>query len=267
MLSQIHMAKSATFAFQKRLIMISDNVANAQTVGHKAKVMQFENMFPLVLSRSISEFEDANVPINQRPKRYMEYGMGVKVSGVTKNMNQGTIEVTNRPLDLAIQGKGYFQFRLPDGTTTYSRAGNLFQDRDGNVVDANGHPLEPSIRIPRSATQIIVNSEGKVFVQVNNEQTPQEVGQILVALFPNEEGLLGIGQNLYRETASSGAPILETPGRNVAGTVRQRALEFSNVNIIEELLAMLQVQRSFDVAIRAIKAADQMLKDGSDIKG
>jgi len=266
MISQLFMAKSATTAFQKKLIMLADNVANSQTVGFKGSRVEFENMFPLVLGRSFSEFEDANVPIGQRRRKYFEYGQGVHIAETNRDMSQGTIQVTNRPLDIAITGKGFLQFRMPDGTLAFARAGNLSQDNSGQIVDANGHPLEPSIRIPREATEIIINQEGKVFVQINNEPTPQEIGQIQLALFPNEEGLLGIGQNLYQETASSGAAILETPGNNAAGSIRQRSLEFSNVNVIEEMLQMVMLQRSFDVAMKAIKASDQMLKDGADLK-
>ena len=266
MISQLHMAKSATFAFQKKMQVLADNISNAQTVAFKSKSMNMENMFPIVLARTITEFEDVDVPTGMRRKKFMEYGRGVRISEITKDMSQGTIEVTNNPLHIAVQGRGFFQVRLPDGRVGYTRAGNFHQDLEGNVVTPNGHPLEPPMRIPRSTTEIIINNEGRVFVQVNNEVQPREVGQMFVAVFPNEEGIMSIGQNLYVETAASGQPNLETPGKNAAGTVRQRALEFSNVNVIQQLLDMLMVQRTFDVTLKAIKSADQMLKDGTDIK-
>jgi len=266
MISQIHMAKSGAYVCQKMLIVTSDNIANSLTTGYKAKEVYTENMFPLVLSRSLSEFEEENVPVGQKRKRYFEFGQGVRISSITKDMSQGTIEVTNRSLDVAIRGKGYLQFRLPDGSVKYSRAGNLFMDRDGNVVNANGHSLEPAIRIPKEQIEIILNPEGKVFVQIANQAQPQEVGQIMLATFSNEEGLFDVGQNMYNETASSGPPVLENPGQNVSGFMQQRALEFSNVNVVNELMDMLVINRTFDAIIKAIKTADQMLKDGSDIK-
>lgn len=265
MISQLHMAKSALFAFQRKMQMTADNIANAQTVGFKGREMQMESMFPLVFEVTISEFEDVNVSPTQKKRKYVEYGQGVRIADITKNMGQGTISITNRPLDLAIEGEGFLQFRLPDGQLAYTRAGNLHQDNEGNIVNANGHPLEPALRIPRNTTEIIINEEGRVFVQVNNEPIPREIGQMLLAIFPNEEGLRDIGQTMFTETAASGEAIFERPGRNVAGTIRQRALEFSNVNVIEELMDMLLIQRSFETVIKAIKSADDMLKSGSDI--
>ena len=266
MVSQLHMAKSATFALQRKMQMIADNVANAQTVGYKASRMQMENLFPLVLAKSLSENEEVIGTPGQPRRKYFEYGQGVKIAEVTRNMEQGNITVTNRPMDVAIQGRGWMQFRIPDGRVAYSRAGNLHIDNQGNVVDANGNPLEPPVRLPQDTTEVIINQEGAVFVQTGTSTTPQQVGQMLLGSFVNDEGLLGIGQNLYVETSASGTPTIVNPGREAAGSIRQRALEFSNVNIVEELMQMLLLQRNFDVAMKAIKASDQILKDGADLK-
>ena len=266
MLSQIHMAKTATYTFQNKLIMISDNISNAQTVGHKSSEMQLQNMFPLMVTRSISEFEDAEVTPGKRRKKFLEYGQGVRVSAITRDVSQGTIKVTNRPLDLAIQGRGYFRFRLPDGRVSFARAGNLYQNNEGTLVNASGHPLEPTIRVPRNTTEVIVNQEGRFYVQVSGDPNPREIGQLVLADFPNEEGLLSVGQNMYVESAASGEALLSQPAQNSVGGIRQRALEYSNVNIIKELMDMLMVQRTFEVTIKAVKAADKILQVGSDLK-
>jgi len=266
MIAQLHMAKSAMSAFQRKMQLIVNNISNAQTVGFKRRTAEMESLFPLVFESVLTESEDA-VPGSPRSsrKRYAEFGQGVRISEVRKDMTKGSIEVTNQPLDLAIDGAGMFQFRMPDGQVVFGRAGNLHLDADGNVVDPNGHPLEPSIRLPREYTEIIVNEEGRIYVQTPNNNTPQEVGQILLAVFPNEAGLRDIGQNLYEQTASSGAPTFQIPSQNLAGGIRQRALEFSNVNVIEEMMAMVLCQRAFDVTIKAINTGDQMLKSGNDL--
>jgi flagellar basal-body rod protein FlgG len=266
MIVQLQMAKSAAFAFQREMQVIADNVANANTLGHKEQSVQMENLFPMVFERALSEFEDANVPTGKERRTYNEQGQGVRISEIVRNMSQGTIEITNRSLDFAIQGRGFFQFRTPEGTITYGRAGNLHQDGKGQVLNASGYPLEPAIQIPQDATDIIVNEEGRVFAQIHSETIPREIGRITLATFQNEEGLVSIGQNMYRETAASGDPVINDAGENGAGTIRQRSLEFSNVNIVQQLMQMIITQRAFEVAVKAIKATDAILKSGGDIK-
>ncbi|MSR89090.1 MAG: flagellar hook-basal body complex protein [Candidatus Margulisbacteria bacterium] len=266
MIPQLNIAKSATFALERQMQVISDNIANVSTVGHKAQSMQFENMFPIVFERVIAEFDEEGQGKGKTRKTYNEMGQGVHISQIVKNMQQGTIEVTNQPLDLAVQGNGFLQFRLPEGAIAYSRAGNLHQDKDGNVLSPGGYPLEPPIRIPQNTTNIIVNDQGRVYVQLSGDPNPQEIGQVTLAIFQNPEGVREIGQNLYVQTEASGDASLQEPGSEAAGTIRQRSLEFSNVNIVEELLQMMVVQRSFDIAVKAIKASDKILQTGADIK-
>lgn len=267
MISQLFMAKSALFAYQRKMQIVSNNISNAQTVGYKRRELQLESIFPLVLSSNITDSDDVvNAPSGKR-KRYTEYGQGVRIAEISKDFNQGTIEITNQPLDLAVDGDGFFQFKLPDGQTAYSRAGNLHLDYEGNVVNPNGQPLEPAITIPADASEIIVNEQGQVYVLTPDEPTPQEIGQIYLAKFRNNEGLRDIGQNLYLETAASGDPSFETPTENGTGTVHQRALEYSNVNVIEEMFNMIITQRSFEIIVKAIQTGDAILKSGSDLKG
>lgn len=265
MISQLFMLKSALFGLQRRMQVISNNVSNAQTVGFKRSDVQFESLFPLILSKAVNETDDVAIGPERKVRRYIEYGQGVRISAVAKDLSQGTIEVTNQPLDMAIDGRGFLQFRLPDGRLAYSRAGNTQIDAEGNIVNPNGHPLEPAITIPQNVTEIVINQDGRFFVQVAGDPNLQEIGQIVLANFPNSEGLHGIGQNLYIETAASGEPQLEIAGENGMGNIRQRALEFSNVNIIEEMFDMLLTQRNFEVLVKAIGSGDAILKAGSDM--
>jgi flagellar basal-body rod protein FlgG len=265
MITQLHVAKTTLYAFQRKLQVITNNISNAQTVGYKEQRVELETLFPLAFERAITEFDETGA-MGKRRRKIMEFGTGVRISSISRNFNSGTIEITNQPLDLAVAGgPGLFQFRLPDGTFAFSRAGNLHQDAEGNVVSASGYPLEPALKLPRNTTQIIINEEGRVFVQVNNESTPSEIGQIMLASFQNPAGLKESGQNLLVETTASGEPNYETPGKNGVGKIQQRALEFSNVNIVEQMMNMVMVQRIFDVAVKAINAIDTILKKGGGI--
>lgn len=265
MLSQLFMAKSAFFTYQRKMQLVSNNIANAQTVGYKKRRMELESIFPLVLENAYSEFEDSTGGPSAKRKKFMEYGQGIRIVDISKDFSTGTIEVTNQPFDFAIEGDGVFQFRMPDGSFSYSRAGNLHIDPEGNVLDPNGHPLEPAIRIPRNVTDVVVNEEGRVFVHTPESAQPQEVGQIMLARFQNYSGLRDIGQNLYKETDASGVAEIALPGKDGLGAVKQRSLEFSNVNIVDELMNMLMTQRAFELITKTINSADAMLKIASDI--
>ena len=265
MISQLFMAKSAYFSFERKMQVIANNIANAQTVGYKKKRVEMESIFPLVLERAYTEFDEVSGGAGRKRKKYMEYGQGVRIVDVTKDFSTGTIEITNQQLDVAIQGSGFLQFSLPDGTYAYSRAGNLHMDSEGNILNSNGHPIEPAIAVPRNTTELIINEEGEVFAQASSSSEPTEIGQLYVVNFSNPGGLKDIGQNLFRETAASGSAELTIPGQNGAGSIQQRALEFSNVNIIEEMMQMLLCQRSFELVNSTIKSADSMLKQASDI--
>ncbi len=262
MISQLHMAKTTLIAFQQSMQVVANNVANAQTPGYKGRRMEFETMYPLTFQRAITEFEEAAGGPRNKRRKVMEYGQGVRIAAVSKNFVQGAIEITNQPYDMAISGHGLFQFRMADGSIAYGRAGNLLLDREGNFLNNNGQPLEPAVRVPDGATDIIVNDQGRVFVQVGTDSAPREIGQIILAQFQNPAGLKEIGQNLYLETDASGPPRLENPGKNGVGSIQHKALEFSNVNIIDEMMSMVMIQRIFDVAVKAVKATDEILKKG-----
>lgn len=264
MINQLFMSKSGLFNFQRKLQTVAANISNSQTVGYKRRRVEMESIFPLILEGALTESDEATGTVNKR-KKYTEYGSGVRIVDISKNFEQGTIEITNQPMDIAIEGQGFFQFRLSDGSIAYTRAGNLHVDYEGNVVNPNGQPLEPAINVPRNATEVIINEEGRVFVQIAGQTTPQEIGQILLASFQNPSGLKDVGQNLFLETAASGQPSFETPSQNGMGNIRQRALEYSNVNVIEEMMEMIVTQRSFELIVKTIQAGEAMLKASSDL--
>ena len=264
MINQIFMSKSSMFAFQRKMQVIAANIANSQTVGYKKRRAEMESLFPLIFESTLTE-SDENVGSGVKRKKYTEYGTGVRIVDVGKDFSEGTLDITNQPLDMAIDGRGFFQIRMPDGSLAYTRSGNFHLNFDGMVVDQNGHSLEPPIQIPRNATDIVINEEGRVFVQMSGQTVPSEIGQLLLGNFQNPEGLKDVGQNLYAQTPASGDPTFEMPGLNGVGFIRQRSLEFSNVNVIAEMMDMIVTQRSFELIVKTIQAGEAMLKASSDL--
>ncbi|MBT3581717.1 flagellar basal-body rod protein FlgG [bacterium] len=257
-------------AFQKDMINITNNVSNAQTVGYKKSRVEFENLFPMILDEVVTDdgnddFVYFDQPQNIMGNETLEIGSGVKVASVTKDFTQGTLKVTNRDLDLAIKGNGFLQFRFEDGSLAYSRAGNIQIDNEGNLVDVNGHLLDPPIKVPENTTNMTIAEDGRVLIRINEEVSEKEIGQITLAQFINPSGLQSIGQNLYRMTEASGGPSVEIPGKNAAGKIEQRALEFSNVDIISEMMRMVITQRAFDIISKAVQSGETMLRSATDI--
>jgi flagellar basal-body rod protein FlgG len=168
-------------------------------------------------------------------------------------------------MDVAVAGDGFFQYRLPDGSTAYGRSGSFHRDNMGMLVDASGHILEPQLTMPEDTTGLIVSPDGRVFVQLNDQVDQQEIGQITTARFINPAGLQSIGDNLYVETAASGRPIVGIPGETSLGALEQYALEGSNVDVVTEMMRMIITQRSFDVISKAVQSGEGMLKSAIEI--
>jgi flagellar basal-body rod protein FlgG len=187
-------------------------------------------------------------------------GTGVRVVGNEKLFTQGNIEQTGNSLDLAIQGRGFLQVTQPDGTIAYTRDGSLHMDQNGQVVTANGYAVDPAITIPANAQSITIGSDGTVSITLPGQAAPQQVGTVQLADFINPAGLQPNGDNLYLETASSGSPQIGQPGLNGLGTLSQGALESSNVNVVEQMVDMIETQRTYEMNSKAISAADQMLQ-------
>lgn len=264
MLDQFFVAGTGMSVFQNMIVSVTNDVSNAQTVGYKRAVIDLENLFPKYLETAMADYDtETGKPVSK--KKNIEIGSGVRLVGTRHDFSQGTAEVSNRPLDLMIQGQGFFQVQTPDGGLGYTRSGNFRQDAQGNIVTPDGYPLEPNIQIPQGATAILINSQGQVSVQINQEPTIQEIGQIQVIRFPNIDGIQSIGHNLYVATVASGTPIVETPGQNGIGTISQYTLEYSNVNVVDSMMEMVIIQRAFELVTKAVQAGESMLRDATDI--
>lgn len=262
MFTPLYVAASGLNAFDQEMMDITNNLSNSKTVGYKKNRVEMEALFSQVLAEAGRRLDDTRkAPLG------IEFGTGVKVAATSRDFSQGTIQVTKNPLDLAINGDGFFQFRLPNGDIGYSRSGNLHADSEGNLVNASGYLLDPQIALPAGTTNVLVKPDGTVLVQVNNETNYTEVGQITLARFTNPQGLKSLGQNLYGITEASGEPQVGVPGEESYGEVAQFSLESSNVDVVEEMMRMIIVQRIFDTITKAVQSYDTMLTSIGRMRG
>ncbi len=248
-------AKTGLEAQQTRMGVVSNNLANVSTTGFKRDRAVFEDLFyQSVRQPGAQSSQDTVLPSG------LMQGTGVRTVATEKLHTQGSLVQTNNSLDVAVEGRGLFQVLRPDGTLGYSRDGSFQLDAQGQLVTANGYLVQPAITIPASAQSITIGQDGTVSVLEAGNSAPTQVGNIQLADFVNPAGLQPIGQNLFLETVSSGAPQLSTPGLNGLGTVMQGALESSNVNVVEEMVNMIETQRAYEINSKAISTSDQMLQ-------
>lgn len=248
-------SKTGLTAQDKQLTTISNNLANAATVGFKRDRVVFEDLL-YQIERQPGAQSSQN---NQLPSG-LQLGTGVRVVGTQKQFSMGNLQVTDQPLDMAIDGRGFFEILQPNGNTAYTRNGEFHLSVDGEVVTADGLVLQPAITIPEGAQSITVGQDGTVSVLLAGNPSPTQVGSIQLADFINPAGLQAIGSNLFLETASSGAAQQGTPGINGFGALRQGSVENSNVNIVEELVNMITTQRTYEVNSKVLQTTDQMLQ-------
>ncbi|MBZ0155164.1 MAG: flagellar basal-body rod protein FlgG [Alphaproteobacteria bacterium] len=261
MIRSLFTAATGMHAQQLNVDVIANNLANVNTTGYKRGRADFQDLLYQTLRNPGSpSAEGAQIPSG------IQVGLGVKSVAVQKLFTQGDFTNTNNPLDLVIEGDGFFQVTRPDGTIAYTRAGAFKTDSDGRVVTSDGYSLEPAITIPSDATQITVGSDGRVTVLQSGNTTPVEVGTIEIARFVNAAGLMSMGKNLYIQTNSSGQPVTGTPGTEGRGTLSQGFLEMSNVNVVEELANLIVAQRAFEMNSKAVQASDEMLQTSSSLK-
>lgn len=260
MFRQFAVASTGMTVLEKELVTITDNMSNVKTPAFKSSRVETENLFPEILEEALVDPET-----KRTEPAGIELGSGVGIAATTRSFTQGTVEVTNNPLDIAIQGDGFFRMLLADGSYAYSRAGNLHKDKDGRIVDPNGNLLDPEIVFPEDTTNILINTDGTVYIQQNNELTQSEVGQIALVRFPNPAGLQSMGNNLYVETEASGEPVEGIGGEEGYGQIAQYSLESSNVDIIEEMLKLILTQRAFDVISKAIQTGEAILNSALEI--
>lgn len=255
MIRSLWIAKTGLDAQQTQLDVITNNLANVSTNGFKRARANFEDLVYQTLRQPGAQSSQQTVIPSG-----LQIGTGVKPVSTERIHTQGNLSQTGNTLDVAIQGQGFFQILMPDGTTGYTRDGAFQKDANGQVVTSNGYPLQPAITIPANAQTITIGSDGIVTVTQPGSTTPVQVGTILLANFVNPGGLQSMGQNLYLETASSGTATPNTPGTNGAGTLNQTYLETSNVNVAEELVMMIQTQRAYEMNSKAVTTSNEMLQ-------
>lgn len=260
MIRSLWIAKTGMEGQQTKLDAISNNLANVGTNGYKRGGVVFEDL----MYQNLRQTGAANAEQTALPTG-LQVGLGTRVAASTRNFSQGTLQQSSSDLDLAIKGQGFFQIQLPDGSTGYTRDGSFQLDANGQMVTAAGHVLQPGITIPANAQKVTVAPDGTVNVTVPGQALPQAVGQIQLASFINTAGLEPRGGNLYAESASSGAPQAGAPGANGLGSLQQGMVEGSNVNVVEELVAMIATQRAYELNSKAISTSDQMLQKLSQL--
>jgi len=257
MFRALYTAASGMLAQQLNLDNIANNLANASTVGFRGTRLQFQDLI----------YQEMVVPGSAATQQTtvstgLQIGLGTRASASEVLQTQGEYDNTGNSLDLAIQGQGFFQVKQTNGEIAYTRAGTFHLDQQGNVVTAQGDPLDPAVAIPAGATTISVGSDGTVTVTMPGQTTAQQVGTIQLATFANPGGLLANGNNLFTPTTASGEPIVGIPGGSEGlGTLQQGMLENSNINVVDQFIQMIVTQRAYESNSKVVQAADQMLQD------
>lgn len=248
-------AKTGLDAQQTRMAVVSNNLANVNTTGFKQGRAVFEDLLYQNIRQSGGQTsQDTQLPSG------LNLGTGVRVVATEKLFTQGAMSQTGNALDVAINGRGFFQILLPDGSLGYTRDGSFQQNAQGELVTASGYSVQPGITIPDGAQSITIGKDGIVSVLLAGQASPSQVGSIETVDFVNPVGLQPMGENLYLETASSGTAQAGTPGINGFGALSQGALEGSNVNVVSELISMIETQRAYEMNSKAISTSDQMMQ-------
>jgi flagellar basal-body rod protein FlgG len=242
-------------AQQLNVEVISNNIANLNTTAFTRRRAEFQDLLYQNLRRVGSESSDAGTIVPAG----VQIGLGVKTAAVYRITEQGNLTLTENTFDLVINGNGYFQIQLPNGDTAYSRSGSFQLSSDGELVTAYGFTVQPAITIPSDAIDVSVNANGQVLVQQDGQVAPSNVGQLNLAIFSNEAGVLAIGDNLFLETPASGTPTTGAPGNTGIGTIQQGFLETSNVNMVEEITNLITAQRAYEMNSKVIETSDQMM--------
>lgn len=249
--------KTGLNAMDVKMSTISNNLANVNTVGFKRNRAIFEDLlYQAQKMPGAQNGGDTQLPTG------LQLGTGVRVTATQREFTPGSLETTNQPLDIAINGRGFFRLMMPDGEISYTRNGQFHLDADGRIVNSNGFPLEPEIVLPENTNSVTIGRDGTVTITQNGQnEDAQEIGQIEVVDFINPAGLLALGNNVYAETAGSGAPLDGVAGEDGIGAIQQNTLELSNVSAVEELVDMITTQRAYEMNTKVVSAADDMLRN------
>lgn len=261
MIRSLYTAATGMVAQQLALDVVANNLANVNTAGFKKSRADFQDlMYQMIEEPGASTGQQGSSPTG------VQVGLGVRPAAVGKIHSQGDFESTTNPLDMAIEGDGFFQITMPNGDTAYTRSGAFKLNESGMIVNSDGYQLNPSITIPSDSIGVTIASDGIVSVRQPGTTTPSQVGQLQVARFQNPAGLRSTGRNLYEETESSGTATLGTPGSDGVGTIAQGYLENSNVSVVEEIVLMVTTQRAYEANSKVIQSADQMLSHAMNVK-
>ncbi len=260
MIRSLWISKTGLDAQQTQMDVIANNLANVSTSGFKRSRAVFEDL----LYQNIRQVGAQTSQQSQSPSG-LQLGTGVKPVASERIFTQGNLQQTGNDKDVAIQGDGFFQVLMPDGTTAYTRDGSFQVNSNGQLVTASGYPVQPAITVPANAQSLTIGRDGVVTITTPNSTANTQIGALQLATFINPAGLQGKGENLFVETTASGNPNASAPGSNGAGVLSQGYVETSNVNVVEELVNMIQTQRAYEINSKAITTSDQMLQKLSQL--
>lgn len=261
MIRSLYTAATGMKSNQLFIDNISNNLSNVNTTGFKKSKLEFQELlYQTMMEPGAGSSDGAKSPAG------LQIGLGVRSAANQKIFSQGNLQESKNPFDLAISGTGFLQVQLPDGQVAYTRDGSLKVAADGTLVTSSGFPLEPQINIPEGAKEMTVDPNGRVAVFLNDTGAQEEIGQIELVRFLNEGGLKSLGANLYQASPASGEPEAAAPGTNGLGTLAQGFLEASNVELVEEMVAMIVAQRAYEVSAKAIQTSDSMLQLANQLR-
>ena len=261
MLRSLWAGASGMIAQQTHLDVVAHNLANVNTSGFKKLRADFQDLIYQINREPGQPVEpDSMIPTG------IQVGLGVKVAGTTRMFAQGSLQTTDNPTDLALTGEGFYQVTMPDGTIAYTRDSNWKIDANGQIVNHDGYLLEPAVIVPEDAIDFAVSQTGAITVKMPGDILPEEIGQIELVRFINPAGLRSVGRNLFLETAASGAPVAGNPGDEGFGTIEQRTLEMSNVQVVEEMVEMIVAQRAYEANSKTIQTADELLRIANNLR-
>lgn len=261
MLNAMHTAATGMYAQQRQIDTIANNLANVNTTAFKRTSMEFQDLiYQNIQEAGVSLYRGVEVPVQ------LQVGHGTAIVSSNRLFAQGDLVETQNPLDLVIEGDGFLQISMPDGSLAYTRDGSLKLSADGTIVTSSGFRLEPDIVAPEDASSISISADGIVQAFIHGEEDPIELGQLVLARFINPNGLSATGRNLFRRTPASGEPLLATPGTQGVGSLRQGFVEASNVEVVTEMVNMIMAQRAYEISSKAIQTSDEMLQLANNLR-
>ena len=258
----LFIASTGMAAQEQNVNVISNNIANMRTTGYKRERAEFQDLLYQELRRAGSTTSDTGtqLPVG------VEIGSGVKIAATPRVMSQGSVVASDKELDMAVQGEGFFEISLPDGRTAYTRDGSFERDSSGKLVTVDGYEVQPGITIPNNANSVTISPDGIVSAIINNASAPTQLGQLQLARFVNKGGLQSIGNNMFTETAASGSAQVGVPNADGVGNIMQSYLEDANVNAVTEIADLIAAQRAYEMNARVVTGADEMLSTTSQMR-